>query len=214
MKISITHKWIIPKAKVYKTFEDINKTKLTFGVHKEDNGNHSKRDENQQKPLHALTYSDTMSIGNASLLRKVEQGSLETWNVGGRATSVEIPPREILKPCFEETYQKQKRNLTKSIKQTIRDMDSNALRAEIKKIAEKLDIHKFVKKQAELNPDFQNSQLAKVIKKYDNDWSMMTELMDDRQLIKLLNDLQEVEIPNTILEDSGDLLNSIKSKVE
>lgn len=212
----IKHKWVVPKETIYAMIDKINKTKFSFGVHKEDNNAHERRDKIQQNPLHKLTYPETKPISNAELLAKTESGSIETWVVDGELTSVEIPPRPVLKPCFDIAFKlKGKKAQRKDyIAKAIGSADARYIADMLVNLGEDIDLIGFVEQQRETNAKWQNSPVARAVKKYDREYSDLFKEMPREFLIAFLKEAEkEEDLPNFTLTDSADLLNSIKYKV-
>lgn len=100
LSFKITEKDLIPKQKILANFEKINKTKLTFGVHEEDNDKHEARDSLIDKKLHSAYYKDMSPIGNAELLMKNTKGFTTEVFRGGERLHIDVPARPILEPMF------------------------------------------------------------------------------------------------------------------
>lgn len=212
----IKHKWVVPKETIYAMIDKINKTQFSFGVHKEDNNAHERRDKIQQNPLHKLTYPETKPISNAELLAKTESGSIETWVVDGELTSVEIPPRKVLMPCFNIAFKAKGKKAQRKhyIAKAIENTDARYIVDMLVNLGEDIDVMEYVMQQRETNAKWQNSLVARAVKKYDREYSDLFKEMPREFLIAFLKEAEkEEDLPNFTLTDSADLIDSIRYKV-
>ena len=212
----IKHRWVVPKETIYGMIDKINKTQFSFGVHKEENNAHERRDKIQQNPLHKLTYPETKPISNAELLAKTESGSIETWVIDGELTSVEIPPRPVLQPCFDIAFKQKGRKgeRNKYIAKAIKNTDARYIVDMLVNLGEDIDLIGFVDRQRETNAKWQNSLVARAVKKYDREYSDMFKEMPREFLIAFLKEAEkEEDLPNFTLTDSADLIDSIRYRV-
>lgn len=95
----------IPTEKIMKTFDSINNSQLSFGVHKEDNNNHETRDFLAKQPLHTALYNNNKlaePIGNAELLAKHTEGFNSAIFIDGVPSAIRVPQRPILAPMVLE----------------------------------------------------------------------------------------------------------------
>ena len=102
-KVTIQRINRISTDKIMKTFDSINKSQLTFGVHKEDNDNHETRDFLAKQPLHSALYNNNelaKPIGNAELLAKHTEGFNSAIFIGGVPSVIRVPQRPILQPMI------------------------------------------------------------------------------------------------------------------
>lgn len=206
-KSNIEHEWKVPKDQIYAFFKELNETTLSFGVHKEDDGKHSKRDREQRKPLHQALYKDTTPIGNAELLAQTENGFTTTIrNESGRAFSVGVPPRPILQPMFESVLQE---NYYRSIKKAFSQVSTAPLQEKFKqesRLLTKLKIKKYIAEQG-----WENAPETAVVK--EKEWRERLPFLGEREMLDFIYNTQ-ANYTKSVLEDSGDLLNSIKAKVK
>lgn len=101
-KITISQKDLVPPFVIKSTFNDINSTYLSFGVHEEDDGKHENRDRLAKEPLHKALYKNSAKMGNAQLLRRLSNGFSFNLHIGRKVFGMQAPPRPILEPMIDK----------------------------------------------------------------------------------------------------------------
>lgn len=222
----IDHKYTIPKNQVYQTFSKINKTQLSFGVHSTENNSHSLRDAIQRKPMHKAFYGNSSNIGNAALLNKLEKGfSTDVW-IGGMPRQMEVPPRPILIPLMESVLKtKSIKSVLKScIKEDLKFKNKNEIKRCFLYIGNKLNIGllKFIKnrggkywtKEAKHNSPY--TAAIKFLETLgqsglDNVYNYKSKTINYIYKWGNAGLYKQGDMP---LQDSLDLINSIKAKIK
>lgn len=206
MAAKISHEWVVPKHTMIKLFEEINATSLSFGVHSEDNDKHAQRDREQQKAVHSAFYGSTKPISNASLLRQTEEGYVTTVNrTGGRLLVIKVPPRPLLKPIMESNVRG--KDFSQAIGNCIERVSTKPIEQRFGRIGKRLDVKEYIRRMG-----WRNARTTAMVKHLEK--QLGTTEMSDDQILELVYSSSSAGVSRRqVLEDSGDLLRSIKAKV-
>ena len=222
MGISVKHRYVIPKQVIDKALEEIDKTSITFGVHKNDNRKHSTRDMVQSQILHKALYyngGNPTPIGNAELLMKNEKGFESVLYIGNSPRLIHVPSRPVLQPIMLlnfSMFDTIKRGLNKQL----RFNNSNAFRSSLNRFKINLNnsVFDFIKnrgmgfwKDAE-----HNNPYTQAVKFFDKIGDIS--ILEDTG--KYIKDISQWQVSRNYkkrdmpLMDSLDLVKSIKAKIE
>lgn len=218
---------IVPYKKIHDTFRNINNTSLTFGVHKEDNSEHGLRDSIQKKPLHKSLYGDSSKIGNAELLAKTERGFITDININGKLTHLEVAPRPVLKPMLKIGLHKGsfKTNIKQGLKQELSFNSINGLENAFNRISIGLsteNILNFLKNRGGKywsKAAKHNSPYTAAVKFLESlgETDLYNVYNDKKGTINKISEWENIGFykkADMPLQDSLDLIKSIKAKVE
>lgn len=225
--VKVKRLYTIPQAVLSRTFNKINSTQLTFGIHSEDNNNHSMRDYLSNQPYHKALYENNKlakPIGNAELLAKHTKGFNSAIFIMGKKHSILVPRRPILSPMIKEAFIKNKWLIEIKLHSQLSFKDNDGIHKVLNAIAQDLSnqkVKEFVKnrggtywsKDAKHNNPY--TAAIKFIETLGETGlgGVFNKLDSKIENIKNWENANAWRAGDMPLMDSMDLLNSIKVKV-
>lgn len=225
--VQVKRLYTIPQSVLYRTFDKINSTQLTFGVHAENNNNHSMREYISNQPYHKALYGNNKlqkPIGNAELLAKHTKGFNSAIFISGKKHSILVPSRPILSPMLNDAFIKNKQLIEVKLHSQLSLKDNDGMHKVLNAIAQDLSnqkVKEFVKNRG-------GTYWSKGAK-HNNPYTAAVKLIETlgetglggvyNKLEATIENIKNWENANAWragdmpLMDSMDLLNSIKVKV-